>query len=44
MSDVLYGALAGDMAALNGMFLLMLPFVVIYAVIRTLIDKVRRRG
>ena len=42
MSDLLFGALAGDMAALNGLFVLMLPFVLIYAGIAWLKDKVSK--
>lgn len=44
MSDLLYGALAGDMASLNGLFRVMLPFVVVFAAVRSLIDRIRRRG
>ena len=42
MSDLLFGALAGDMAALNVLFVLLLPFVLVVAAVRSLIERTRR--
>jgi hypothetical protein len=39
MQDLLFGALAGDMAALNGLFFLLLPFALIGGAIKWLWDK-----
>ena len=39
MSDLLFGALAGDMGALNTLFVLMLPFILLGAGIGWIINK-----
>jgi hypothetical protein len=41
MSDLLFGALAGDMAALNTLFVLLLPFVLLGAGIGWIINKAK---
>ena len=42
MSDLLFGALAGDMGALSVLFVLMLPVFLAYAAVAAFVDK--RRG
>jgi hypothetical protein len=42
MYDLLYGALAGDMAALNALFIILLPIVLIGSAIKWLFDKISR--
>lgn len=41
MSDLLFGALAGDMGALNVLFILMLPYVLIHAAVAAIVRKVK---
>jgi hypothetical protein len=41
MYDLLFGALAGDMAALNALFIILLPIVLIGGFIKWLVDKAR---
>ena len=43
MSDLLFGALAGDMGALSVLFVLMLPFILVYAAVASIVGKVRDR-
>ena len=43
MSDIFYGALAGDMAALNALFVLLLPFFVVISALAALREKIRRK-
>lgn len=42
MRDLLFGAVAGDMAALNVLFVLLLPVVIVVAGVRSLVDWIRR--
>ena len=42
MSDLIFGVFSGDLGALSVLFVLMLPFVLVYAGIVSLINKARR--
>ena len=42
MSDLLFGALAGDMASLNALFVMLLPFMIVWSLGVWLVDKIRR--
>jgi len=40
--NILWGAFSGDMAALSALFIIMIPFVLVYAGILSLLEK--RKG
>ena len=41
LQQLLFGVFGGDMGALNVLFALLLPFALVYAGIKWLIDKVK---
>lgn len=42
LSQLLFGVFSGDLGALSVLFVLMLPFVLVYAGVRALIDRERK--
>ena len=43
MSDLLFGVFSGDLGALSVLFVLMLPFILVYAAIASLVNKTKEK-
>jgi hypothetical protein len=43
MSELIFGWFSGDLGALSVLFVLMLPFVLVYAGIKSIIQSTRRK-
>ena len=43
MMDLIFGWFSGDLGALTALFVILLPFVVVYAGIKSIIQSTRRK-
>jgi len=43
LSQLLFGVFSGDMGALSVLFLLMLPFILVYAAIASLVNRIKEK-